>query len=185
MLGRRRATRREVDTDALGVHGDGLADGEGGGRGGGRAGSDSCGVNGGEVEVDVSLGTFFEVPDDGREGSCNILRIKVGIAPVFIWDTFFVGGSSLLCIRFVVLTSLLLLCCCCCCCCTLLQLPKCKKCLYSNNTPSTMQPSQIVFAMHIFICVLDGQGEATPGQILMLYNGDADPTSGVAIIPPG
>lgn len=29
------------------------------------------------VEVDASLGTFFEVPDDGRAGSPNILRIKV------------------------------------------------------------------------------------------------------------
>lgn len=32
---------------------------------------------GGGVEVDASLGTFFEVPDDGREGSANVLRIKV------------------------------------------------------------------------------------------------------------
>lgn len=30
-----------------------------------------------DVEVDASLGTFFEVPDDGRAGSPNILRIKV------------------------------------------------------------------------------------------------------------
>ncbi|CAN0082558.1 unnamed protein product, partial [Ectocarpus sp. 8 AP-2014] len=56
------------------------------------------------VEVDASLGTFFEVPDDGRAGSPNILRIK--------------GGAS-------------------------------------------------------------------GGQILVLRNSDADPTSGDAIIPPG
>ncbi|CAM9167242.1 unnamed protein product [Ectocarpus sp. 12 AP-2014] len=33
-----------------------------------------------EVEVDASLGTFFEVPDDGRAGSPNILRIKGGVS---------------------------------------------------------------------------------------------------------
>lgn len=45
---------------------------------------------GGGVEVDASLGTFFEVPDDGREGSANILRIKVRLGfvaafAVFVW----------------------------------------------------------------------------------------------------
>ncbi len=33
---------------------------------------------GGGIEVDASIGTYFEVPDDGREGSANVLRIKVG-----------------------------------------------------------------------------------------------------------
>ena len=46
----------------------------------------------GEVEVDASLGTFFEVPDDGREGSANVLRIKVscrglgGLAGICCWS---------------------------------------------------------------------------------------------------
>lgn len=31
----------------------------------------------GVVEVDASVGTFFEVPDDGVAGSANVLRIKV------------------------------------------------------------------------------------------------------------
>lgn len=50
------------------------------GRGGAGAvsgGSDEE-EEGGGVEVDASIGTFFEVPDDGREGSANVLRIKVG-----------------------------------------------------------------------------------------------------------
>ncbi|CAM9302579.1 unnamed protein product [Ectocarpus fasciculatus] len=73
------------------------SDGDEGGAESGDEGSSG-------VEVDASLGTFFEVPDDGRAGSRNILRIK--------------GGAS-------------------------------------------------------------------GGQILVLRNSDADPTSGDAIIPPG
>ena len=43
-----------------------------------RDGADPGGDGeGGGVEVDANLGTFFEVPDDGREGSANVLRIKV------------------------------------------------------------------------------------------------------------
>lgn len=76
VLGRRRATRREIDTHALGVQVDGEAN---------RAGAGGR-VIVGEVEVDASLGTFFEVPDDGREGSANILRIKVGV--VFFFGLF-------------------------------------------------------------------------------------------------
>lgn len=90
MLERRRAIRREADTDALGVYGDGQ--GGGGGRGGGTN-SDPRRVSGGVVEVDASLGTFFEVPDDGREGSANILRIKVSV----VFGAFrVVGGNDLL-----------------------------------------------------------------------------------------
>lgn len=61
---------------------------------------------GGGVEVDANLGTFFEVPDDGREGSANFLRIKV-------------GSCCWLCIGLGVLAAES--CCCwlrwCCCCC--------------------------------------------------------------------
>lgn len=41
-----------------------------GGRGGGHG-------EAGGVEVDASLGTFFDLPDDGRKGSANVLSIKV------------------------------------------------------------------------------------------------------------
>ena len=50
-------------------------------RDGGSVDADSGGEGGGGggegVEVDADLGTFFEVPDDGIEGSANVLRIKV------------------------------------------------------------------------------------------------------------
>eukprot|EP00903_Cladosiphon_okamuranus_P017553 g16167.t1 len=93
VLERKRAARDDSDFGASGG-----ADARGGGVWNTEDGE------GGGVEVDASLGTFFEVPDDGRKGSANVLRIK---------------------------------------------------------------------------------GEATAGQILMLRNGDADPTSGAATIPPG
>lgn len=60
------------------------SDGDEGGAESGDEGSSG-------VEVDASLGTFFEVPDDGRAGSPNILRIKVrlcGLLDIYARDAF-------------------------------------------------------------------------------------------------
>lgn len=66
VLERKRAIRGGADPGASGQGGDK----------GGRVWNTEGG-EGDEVEVDANLGTFFEVPDDGREGSANVLRIKV------------------------------------------------------------------------------------------------------------
>lgn len=66
VLERKRAVREDPDSHRSG--------GEGGR---GERAWNSEGGEGGWVEVDANLGTFFEIPDDGREYSANNLRIKV------------------------------------------------------------------------------------------------------------
>lgn len=66
MLERKRAVRGDADPSA--------SWGEGGR---GERVSTGRDREGDGVEVDANHGTFFEVPDDGREGSANVLRIKV------------------------------------------------------------------------------------------------------------
>lgn len=72
VLERRRAIRGGKADDAVeaknGRTGDGSDVGD-------RKGGDPV------VVVDASIGTFFEVPDDGLEGSPNELRIKVSCSP--------------------------------------------------------------------------------------------------------
>lgn len=77
VLARQRAVR-----DAGGVRG---GDGSGGSDGGG----DGSDYGGGYVTLNADLGTFFEVPDDGRLGSANVVRIQVcfrifRLFPIFV-----------------------------------------------------------------------------------------------------